>query len=343
MRVPIIGPMLVYEAAKEESERLVKKMTRSRDLATYGLCGGMAFSALDYWCRSWVAPRGTGVGDQPKRTTATGAALRDYIWARFIGSLRDNLATFLEWMLMLHFPFGPGAAWLRDQTLSQIQVLKKRIDGGVPVAIGLIGTTINPFKNHQVLCYGYADHSGHKCSLFLYDSNHPDVEARTILDFSGAELSAVEDYPSAVRGPLRGVFCERYFPATPPAAVVLRSGLTVKPAKGRVNEQFAVTFTAANIGYHASPSLQLLAAGDEGNAVAEPTKRAINEGGARLLSGSVAFGSVGQHKIVALAELGTFGNVLVKKSLPPEGVTQEPIATVNVSRSRKRKHLANRK
>jgi hypothetical protein len=334
MKIPIIGPMLVYDAAQKESARLLRKMTRSFNLANYGLCGGMAFSALDYWCKSWVVPRGMGADDQPQQTTASGAALRNYIWARFIGSLQDNVATFLEWMLILHFPFGPGASWLRDQTWSQIQILKERIDYGFPVAIGLVGTTMNPFNNHQVLVYGYTEHSRHRCSLFMYDNNHPDVVATTILDFSGAHLSAVEQYPSAARGPLRGVFCERYFPVVPPAAVVLRSGLTVAPAKGRVNEPFLVSFTAANIGYHASPPLRLIAAGDEDNAVAEPTKQTIAEGYDRCLSGNLAFSKAGPHKMAVVADLGKFGNVLVKKSVPPEGVTQEPIVTVNVAARR---------
>jgi hypothetical protein len=331
---PIMGPRLVYAAAEKESTRLLRKMTRSCNLATYGLCGGMAFAALDYWGKNWVVPRGIGPNDQPQRTTASGAALRNYIWARFIGSLQENVATFLEWMLVLHFPCGPGASWLRDQTWAQFQILKKRIDYGVPVAIGLIGTTTNPFNNHQVLVYGYAQHSRHRFSLFMYDSNHPNVEATTILDFSGAQLSALEEYPSAARGPLRGVFCERYFPATPPAAVVLRSGLTVRPKRRRVNEPLLVSFTAANIGYHASPPPQLVALGDENNVVAEPTKQTIAEGRDRCLSGNLAFGKPGSHTIAVVASLGKFGNVLVDKSLPPEGVTQEPIVTVNVSARR---------
>jgi len=101
-----------------------------------------------------------------------------------------------------------------------------------------------------------------------------------------------------------------------------------------VNETLLVSFTAANIGYHASPPLQLVAAGDENNAVEEPTKQTIAEGLDRSLSGNLAFSKPGSHTIAVVASLGKVGNVLVDKSLPPEGVTQEPIVTVNVSARR---------
>jgi hypothetical protein len=123
----------------------------------YGLCGGMAFSSLDYWLKGWVVPRGTRQNDQPQRTTPTGTALRDYIWNRLLQSVKDNVRTFLQWMAVLHFDGGPGASWLRDQTKVEISKLRARIKAGTPVTVGLIGTTWNPLDNHQVLVYGFED------------------------------------------------------------------------------------------------------------------------------------------------------------------------------------------
>ena len=59
---------------------------------SYGLCGGMAFAALDYFQADAEIPRGAGPDDIPTRATVQGAALRSYLWDRLIDSLEANLA-----------------------------------------------------------------------------------------------------------------------------------------------------------------------------------------------------------------------------------------------------------
>ncbi len=59
----------------------------------YGRCGGMAFSAYDFFLVGWPVDNMTvppGSGD-----------LRDYIWSRLLDSLELNAAAFLEWTMTL--------------------------------------------------------------------------------------------------------------------------------------------------------------------------------------------------------------------------------------------------
>ena len=330
--VPFIGPWLVAKTIEAENNAIVNAIVGAITAKSYGLCGGMAFASLDYWLKSWVMPRGTGPADQPQRTSPTGTALRNYIWTRLLQSVKDNVGTFLQWMAVLHFEGGPGATWLRDQTLVELGKLKARINAGTPVTIGLIGTTWNPLDNHQVLVYGYDDNPDGTTTLFIYDNNAPGVELTTRLDFSGATLAATEsiDYASGDRGPLRGLFCTTYGAATPPSTVVLRQGLTVAPAVTGTGDPVGVGLTVANIGYHASPALQLVIAGDAGAPVQEPADTSIAEGGARSLAGNLTFAAAGNHKIAAVASLGTFQGVAITKFLPPEGTTQSPSGSADI-------------
>jgi hypothetical protein len=329
--VPFIGPWLVYETIKKANDAIVDKIVGAIDANPYGLCGGMAFASSDYFLKGWVVPRGTGPNDQPQRTSATGTALRDYIWSRLIKSIEDNVGTFLQWMAVLHFEGGPGGTWLRNHSASQLTTLKARIDGGTPVTIGLIGTTWNPLDNHQVLCYGYEHNADGTTTLFLYDNNAPGVESTTKLDFSGSELSAVESASSSKRGPLRGFFCTTYGSKMPPVAVVLRSGLTITPPDTGVNEAVTASATAANIGFHASPQLQLLLADSTGTTEAEEaTPASIAEGAAHSYAPHISFNKSGVHHVKIVAYLGTFAGISITKLLPPEGKTQSDTADVLV-------------
>lgn len=200
----------------------------SSGVISYGLCGGMAFAALDYYKTGVTLPKGTGPNDQPTRATPAGATLRAYLWRRLLDSLRDNVATVLAWMAVLHvipqrWPFRGGAPWLLAESKKQWDELKKHIDAGDPCPIALIGETKDPTQNHQVLAYGYEDHRDGTGVIYVYDMNSPGIvppgsqgatEQTIAVDFG--LLVAQESCPSKTRGPLRGFFCEVYTPAQPP-------------------------------------------------------------------------------------------------------------------------------
>lgn len=190
---------------------------------TYGLCGGMAFAALDYYQSGLLVPRGVGLSDQPVWDSPVGATLRTYLLQRMIASLTAGgaAAESLAWMAVLHAvpevgPFPSGAAWLLARSKEEWSTLKKHIDAKTPWPIGLVGSSTDPFSNHQVVAYGYDDPGDGTGTIFVYDMNCPDSENTIHLNFGGPILTAKESCPSKARGELRGFFCEAYAFANPP-------------------------------------------------------------------------------------------------------------------------------
>lgn len=164
----------------------------------YGLCGGMAWTALDYFKAGWVVPRGAGYSDQPKRPDAggtdAGAVLRNYFWQRLVDSDTEGgaAATALEWMAILFF-VPKGAAILRNRSMAEWAKLKSHLDLGEPWPLVLIGTTSNPMHNHQVLATGYDDPGDGTGTLYLYDNVCPDSETVIKLDFRDGQAFATEN------------------------------------------------------------------------------------------------------------------------------------------------------
>ncbi len=189
----------------------------------YGLCGGMANAALDYFRTGLLVPQGTGLADQPQEATPEGLALRTFLKRRMVDSLSAGGAGVmcLRWMTLLHlippaWPFLGGPAWLLTQTKHHWEALKGHLNAGIPWPISLIGETRDPFNNHQVLAYGYEDLGNGSGTLYVYDMNCPGRENSIKLDFTGPALAAVESCASDVRGTLRGFFCNAYQLGQPP-------------------------------------------------------------------------------------------------------------------------------
>jgi hypothetical protein len=81
--------------------------------------------------------------------------------------------------------------------------------------IGLVGETRDPFRDHQVLAYGYDASDANRPVVHVYDMNCPGVGQSIELDLRGRTLMARESCTGA-RGALRGLFVESYVPASPP-------------------------------------------------------------------------------------------------------------------------------
>ena len=182
----------------------------------YGLCGGMAFAALDYFKASRPTPRGSGPSDQP----AVGSSLRLYLWQRLLESWASNGVTFLEWIARLHLlpargPFDAGPRALRDRSRNAWRALKRSIDSGDPVPIGLVGEATDPFLDHQVLAYGYEPMTDLSGTIYVYDMNCPGAGHTIAIDLTSDVLRATESCPRAGNA-LRGFFCESYTTSTPP-------------------------------------------------------------------------------------------------------------------------------
>jgi hypothetical protein len=326
--IPIFGPLLVEETIKAQTNAIVNAIMNALEPQVQGFCGGMAFTSLDYWRQGWVLPRGTNANDQPQPSTPIGTALREYIWNRLLDSLNANAITFVKWTAILNAPFGPGATWLRDQTKDELQTLRSRIDGGNPVTVGLIGTSINPFNNHQVVIYGYQDNPDNTVTLFAYDNNNPDTEVTYRMDFSQSQLNVKESVDPGARGPMRGLFCTVYVPKTPPRSIVLRQGLAVSPSVTGVNNPVGVQLTVANIGFHASPKFTLVVGGADTAPAQEASPTSVAEGATRAFSGTLKFSTIGGHQIRALATLQAKDGLQLTKTLPAETSAANPAGNV---------------
>ncbi len=327
--VPFVGPYLVYKTIQAENNAIIKGIVDDLTVGGYGLCGGMAFASLDYWHKGWIVPRGNGPTDQPQDGTPLGTALREYIWTRLLDSVKDNIATFLGWMAILHFD-PSGGSNLRDKTKDQLVTLRSIINSGRPVTVGLIGTTWNPLDNHQILIYGFEDNPNGTTTLFAYDNNFPSVESTITLNFSGSNLEAAESDPGPSRGPLRGLFCTAYTPSTPPLADVLSKGLTVSPAMTGAGKPVKVSMTASNVGFHNSPAFEMVIAGDTGAPITDAAPTSIPVGGSRSLAGTLSFETVGTHKIATVATFPPFGGMTLTRFLPPQTAADSPDNSVTI-------------
>lgn len=145
------------------------------DIRTGGLCGGMSYSAADYYLSKAKTPR---LDYRP----AVGSTLAKYLYGRQVNSIMSNLDKWAE------VGFNPGGA--RDaeffrwglQAQGRIKELKARIDAGLPVPLGLqeYGGHGRP-ASHQVLAIGYdmgrykGDLKGFQTDfkIFVYDPNFP--------------------------------------------------------------------------------------------------------------------------------------------------------------------------
>lgn len=148
------------------------------DIRTGGLCGGMVYSALDYYYKRMKIP------EQDYRP-ADKTTLQSYIYSRQLNSITPNLDKWAE------VGTNPGGArnneffeWgLKGFGGGRIQELKEFIDKGKPVVLGMQGAGgPNDGGGHQILAIGYemgryrGDLGAYKedFKIKVYDPNYPD-------------------------------------------------------------------------------------------------------------------------------------------------------------------------
>ena len=150
-----------------------------QDVRFGGLCGGMAYSALDHFNTR------REISTQNYRPAA-GSTLYNYIYTRQTNSIADNID---KWTELVFNPFGSRTTeffnWgLQGFNGGRLQELRTSIDAGKPVPLGMFkqgngGTG----PHHQVLAIGYdmgrykGDLGAHKedLKIYIYDSNFPNA------------------------------------------------------------------------------------------------------------------------------------------------------------------------
>lgn len=201
------------------------------DVRTSGLCGGMSFSALDYFKKGYRIP---GRGYRP----ATHTKLHDYIYKRQVASLKNDLARWAE--LKADPTFG-----LRNKEFfnwglqgfggGRLQELRAKIDRGEPAPLALAAYGSRGPGDHQVLAIGYnlgrykGDLKGHKEDLRIrvYDPSHPGEELTLVPDVAAQKYYYLE-HPAKY---WRTYFVANYNRVTPPR---LRDA--TYPKDGKVHE-----------------------------------------------------------------------------------------------------------
>jgi len=165
-----------------------------------GLCGGMVYTALDFFHASQPIPETTN--------PPTGDMLFDLLVKRLFESfnLPFGISKYIELMnsylpdgeteSSLHGIGSHGRAWktIRDEWPG----IKTILDAGQPCPLGLIRVKSTDYRklglNHQVLAYGY-DVAGDVVSLFIYDPNYlKNDDIRISFNISNPELPATMTY-----------------------------------------------------------------------------------------------------------------------------------------------------
>jgi hypothetical protein len=161
-------------------------------VTTGGLCGGMSYTALDFYLAKVETPK------QDYRP-AHSFVLQTYLYQRQETSLLENLD---KWVAYHANPFGTRNLEIFNWGLrEQLAVLRTYIDRGVPVPLGLKWTGGDlAGKDHQVLAIGYdmgrykGDVGNYKedLKIFLYEPNHPGKVITLVADASKLEFYYAE-------------------------------------------------------------------------------------------------------------------------------------------------------
>ena len=161
----------------------------ARRWPTFGLCGGMALSAIERW----------PARDVPT-STLTADPLRPMLRKRQERTLRASLPRFAYWWARARASRGPDgwAGPLRDE----LDRLQQSLLNGRPALVGLVGDAPDPFALHQVVAFGVERSGPLAAVVSVYDPNAPG-QTRTITTAPGAapgQSSISTTIPTGVRG-----------------------------------------------------------------------------------------------------------------------------------------------
>lgn len=220
---------------------------REFDVRTGGLCGGMVYTALDYYLEREPIPA------QDYRPP-TNSVLHDYIYDRQVHSITDNLD---KWIEIGFNPFGARSSeffrWgLQGFGGGRLQELRALIDRGVPAPLGLYNYGGEDSRgDHQVLAIGYdlgrykGDLKGPMGDLkiYVYDPNYPGETLTLVPDLTAQGYRYLEaSSDDRKKGLWRTYFVDGKYAAKDPPTVPTR---TTDTSDGLVRE-LLVRFNIGN-------------------------------------------------------------------------------------------------
>jgi hypothetical protein len=205
--------------------------------ASFGLCGGMATAAIDYFLSCIPIPSTTTV-------PTSGSPLFKYLLRRQLDSLGaptfGMVPKFISWTnrpdttkpLGRHSILGPLLGplpslvpidGLQELTVPEFRATVASLTTGRPVVLGLIYVgpgAVSIWHNHQVLAYGTASVNPTVTNVRVYDPNEPGddgVLIRCELLGGGRSVRCTQVTPSSgVTTKVRGFFRMPYTRVTPP-------------------------------------------------------------------------------------------------------------------------------
>ncbi|MED4228240.1 hypothetical protein [Neobacillus cucumis] len=141
--------------------------------ASYGLCGGMIFAAMDYFEARMPIPSNP--------IAPSSGPLFEYIVKRQIESFHLPFGL-MRYMVFMNPVLSDQATKLR-MIKKEWPRIKNDLDNGKLSPLGLVRVkSLNPFeirRNHQVLAYGY-DLNESELSIYIYDPNFPNDDQVTL-------------------------------------------------------------------------------------------------------------------------------------------------------------------
>lgn len=165
--------------------------------STAGLCGGMTFSALDYYWANRPIPNNTST------PSAVSDALGKFINSRQQESVESNIG---GWSTQILNPDDHALNfWATHDEWNKV---KASIDGGHPLPLGL-GVYFNGGASHQVIAVGYREGARERWILTC-DPNSPRHEG-----FLHLEPNALH-WRDQANGDWRGYFASSYSPKPAP-------------------------------------------------------------------------------------------------------------------------------
>jgi hypothetical protein len=166
--------------------------------AANGLCGGMAYSSLDYFLARKTIPSTT-------TPPAPDDALFKYIFRRLWDSFDIPFGVMKYYTWMAHH----GTLVAKTLTDEFPRIQNELQDRPVPIGFIRLHST-NPMdlgKNHQVLLYDLIE-DGDRKELRIYDCNYADDDTITITSEGNTLIHSVD-------GEIRGLFKTSYQPQIP--------------------------------------------------------------------------------------------------------------------------------
>jgi hypothetical protein len=160
----------------------------------YGMCGGMVFTALDYYFDQKKLPGFNAVDELSLSYTK-------YLWKRQTQSVSISVL-----LRIIKFASLSVSKSLQMTVQDELPKIIDRLNDGLPAPIVIIRSSLiqNPTHNHQVLVTGFED-KGYTLDLELYDPNHPRLNPRLIIHQNNQYKIT-----QSTGEPVRGFFINNY-------------------------------------------------------------------------------------------------------------------------------------